>query len=74
MIGSKGKLWDMKMRKGLLELMEVLVRTGNTELAKEVGKTSKLYAQRINNHDYKHEDEDWAIVDELDRLAKTIAV
>lgn len=72
MIGSKGKLWDMKIRKGLLELMEVLVRLGKTDVAKEVGKTSQLYAHRINNHDYKKEDEEWAIVLELDRKSKEI--
>lgn len=47
MITSKEKIQDMQIRENLLEVTEILLRTGNVEGAKETGAVAKQYGDRL---------------------------
>jgi len=56
MIYSAAKAEDVRLRIGLLEDMEMLLRMGYSEAAQGAGKASKHLADRIKSHDYSKED------------------
>jgi hypothetical protein len=55
MIASRRKLEDMRTRAAMLDVLEIQVRNGLTEDAKEVGKASQKLAEKIRTHDYTHD-------------------
>jgi hypothetical protein len=55
MIASRRKLEDMRTRAAMLDVLEIQVRNGLTEDAKEVGKASQKLAEKIRTHDYTND-------------------
>lgn len=64
MIASLEKLADMQARAECLELMEICLRRGDIETAKEFGATAAKYAEMLKG-DYKARDKKWAIYHKL---------
>lgn len=56
MIISRAKLDDMKIRDLMLSVMEVAVRTGHLDIAKEIGEYSQQLATHITIHNYTKQD------------------
>lgn len=61
MLASKERLADMKERSECLELMEFFLKRGFVEEAKEFGKLSQYYAERIKKDNYQELDKKWEI-------------
>ncbi len=72
MLHSKGKEYDLKFRAQLLDLTEICLTKGKVEDAKYFGNYSKLLKERIQNHDYKEEDELYKTAEEIDRRFSTL--
>lgn len=62
---SKEKLADLKERQDCIELMQFCLKNGLTEQAKEFGKLSQYYAERIKKDNYKELDRKWEIYHKL---------
>ena len=50
MIVNERKLLDMQARALILECMEIAVRTGHLEDAKELGKSAHIIGERIKRY------------------------
>lgn len=55
MIYSASRREDQKARADMLECMEICLRNGLTEEAREIGKASATLKKRIDTHDYSKE-------------------
>lgn len=65
MLESKEKIVDRQERKECMELMEWCLSKGLTEQAKEFGKLSQWYAERIKKDEYAERDKKWEIYHKL---------
>ena len=63
MIASPSRLEDQRIRLMMLEVMEICLRHGDINTAKNIGESSATIKRRIDTHDYSGEDR-W------DRLCK----
>lgn len=57
-------------------MMRMFKRTGGKiwlDRAAEFGAVAKKLSQRIKNHDYKKEDEEYKLADEVDRAAQNLS-
>lgn len=80
MMYSKGKKYDMEIRALVLDNLALATRmykkTGKVfwkEQMVDLAAQSKALSERIKNHDYKKEDEEYAIVDDIDRRWQKVA-
>lgn len=59
MLFSKEKLADLKEREDCLRMMNFCITRGFLEEAKEFGKLSRFYGERIKKDDYTELDRKW---------------
>lgn len=67
MIVSKAKLQDKKLLVNLMDLYSFHAGRSQAEFVNFYQNQIDQLQHRINTHDYKKEDEEWAIVDKLDK-------
>jgi len=53
---SPGRELDRQIRIALLECMQVMLRIGNEDSAREMGAVSRKFAERMAIHNYDEED------------------
>lgn len=68
MIASKEKLADLKEREDCLRLMDFCIRKGLLEQAKEFGKLSTWYVERIRKDEYAERDKKWTLYHKLQTI------
>lgn len=57
MIASPSRTEDIRIRALMLDAMEICIRTGQVEKAKEIGQASASLKEKIITKDYRSEDD-----------------